>query len=49
MGHARSSHTLDLYAHAIPANDAAAADIMGSITGAPAQASATVVQLDKTA
>lgn len=49
MGHARFSHTLDLYAHAIPANDAAAASIMGEITGAPAQASAKVVELDKTA
>lgn len=49
MGHSKSSHTLDLYAHAIPANDKAAADIMGAIYGADAGASAAVVKLEKTA
>ena len=47
MGHARSSHTLDLYAHAIPANDAAAASIMGEITGAPAQFLPLVLNIPK--
>ncbi len=31
MGHAKASHTLDLYAHAIPANDRDAANIMGAL------------------
>ena len=30
-GHSRASVTLDQYAHAIPANDKAAADLMGEI------------------
>lgn len=34
LGHASASLTLDQYAHAIPANDKAAADLMGAICGA---------------
>ena len=49
MGHAKSSHTLDLYAHAIPANDAAAANIMDAILSAPTQPAAAVLNLEKTA
>lgn len=48
MGHAKASHTLDLYAHAIPANDRDAANIMGSLYNAPAQA-AGAAALDKSA
>ena len=33
LGHSTSALTLDQYAHAIPANDKAAADLMGSIYG----------------
>ena len=47
MGHAKSSHTLDLYAHAIPANDRAAANIMDAITTAAAEPSARVVKVGK--
>lgn len=47
LGHASSSLTLDQYAHAIPANDAAAADLMGAIIGAPSQPSARVVQVEQ--
>ena len=36
LGHSTSALTLDQYAHAIPANDKAAADLMGSIYGKPA-------------
>ena len=49
MGHAKSSHTLDLYAHAIPANDKVAAELMGAIYSASSQASAPVIRLEKTA
>lgn len=49
LGHAKASHTLDLYAHAIPANDKEAASIMGAIYGAPANASAPVVDFVKPA
>lgn len=48
MGHAKASHTLDLYAHAIPANDRDAANIMGSLYNASAQA-AGAAALDKSA
>ena len=51
MGHAKASHTLDLYAHAIPANDRDAANIMGSlynVPAAPATAS-EAPELDKSA
>lgn len=46
LGHADASMTLNQYAHAIPANDRAAADLMGAIYGAPAEPSARVVQLE---
>lgn len=45
LGHSTSSITLDFYAHAIPANDRAAADLMGRILGAPATPSVGVVKL----
>ena len=35
LGHSKSSHTLDLYAHAIPANDQAAAEVIGALGQAP--------------
>lgn len=35
MGHSKSSHALDLYAHAIPANDQQAAAVIGALTQAP--------------
>ena len=47
LGHSKSSLTLDQYAHAIPANDKAAAELMGKIYGAPAQASAKISELEK--
>lgn len=34
MGHANASITLNLYAHAVPENDAKAAELLGSIMGA---------------
>ena len=45
LGHSTSAITLDFYAHAIPANDRAAADLMGGILGAPARTSAEVIAL----
>ena len=45
LGHASASLTLDIYGHAIPANDQAIADLMGAIIGAPAEPTAKVVQL----
>lgn len=45
LGHSDSSITLDFYAHAIPANDKAAADLMGDILGAPARSKAAVISL----
>lgn len=47
LGHASSSLTLDQYAHAIPANDAAAADLMGAIMGANVQPSARIVEVER--
>lgn len=47
LGHASSSLTLDQYAHAIPANDRTAADLMGAIYNAPAEPSARIVELDR--
>lgn len=44
LGHASSALTLDQYAHAIPANDKAAADLMGAICGADAAPSMQVVK-----
>ena len=49
LGHSRSSLTLDQYAHAIPANDKAAADLMGTIISQPSQAGASIISLDQSA
>ena len=49
LGHAKSSHTLDLYAHAIPANDQAAANLMASICAAPAIPRGTVLEIPRSA
>lgn len=49
LGHARSSHTLDLYAHTIPANDQAAANLMASICAAPAEPRGTVLEIPRSA
>ena len=45
LGHSTSRITLDFYAHAIPANDKAAADLMGKMLGAPAKAKADIIPL----
>ena len=37
LGHSTSALTLDQYAHAIPANDRAAANLMGAIYGKSAK------------
>ena len=47
LGHASSSLTLDQYAHAIPANDRAAADLMGAICGADVRPSARIVEVGR--
>lgn len=47
LGHASSSLTLDQYAHAIPANDAAAADLMGAIMGQSVEPSARIVKVER--
>ena len=47
LGHASSSLTLDIYGHAIPANDQAIAELMGAIIGAPAEPSARVVKVGR--
>ncbi len=49
LGHAKASYTLDLYAHAIPANDRDAANIMGALTSMPVKSTADVVRFEKTA
>lgn len=49
LGHAKSSITLDLYAHAIPENDEAAGDAMGEIYTKPAQAARVTFLPTKTA
>lgn len=49
LGHSRSSLTLDQYAHAIPANDKAAADLMGAIISQSAQTEANIIPLDQSA
>lgn len=49
LGHARSSHTLDLYAHAIPANDQAAANLMASICSQPATPVGTILEIPRSA
>ena len=48
LGHSRASVTLDQYAHAIPANDKAAADLMGAIMNKPVRET-PVVRIEKTA
>ena len=47
LGHASSSLTLDQYAHAIPANDRAAADLLGAICAVPVEPSAQVVKVGR--
>lgn len=47
LGHASSSLTLDQYAHAIPANDRAATELMGAICNAPVEASARIVKVER--
>lgn len=44
---ASSPPTLDQYAHAIPANNCTAADLMGAIYNALAEPSARIVELDR--
>lgn len=47
LGHASSALTLDQYAHAIPANDKAAADLMGAICSADARPSAHILEVGR--
>jgi integrase len=47
MGHAKASHTLDLYAHAIPTNDQNAADVMGGLTRGASRRGATLADRHK--
>lgn len=47
LGHASSSLTLDIYGHAIPANDQAIAKLMGAIIGAPAEPSARLIKTQR--
>ena len=47
LGHASSSLTLDQYAHAIPANDRDAANLMAAIYNAPAEPMGRVVKVDR--
>ena len=49
LGHASASLTLNQYAHAVPANDRTAADLMGTLFNGPAKPKGEVVQLQKTA
>ena len=46
LGHSSASLTLDTYAHAIPANDRTAADLVGTIMAQPEQ-EAKVLKLDR--
>lgn len=48
LGHANASLTLNQYAHAVPANDRTAADLMGTLFNAPKPAQ-NVVRLQRTA
>ncbi|MBE6464438.1 MAG: site-specific integrase [Eggerthellaceae bacterium] len=48
LGHSRASMTLDQYAHAIPANDQEAADLLGALLSQTPK-SARVLNLNKTA
>ena len=47
LGHAKASTTLDFYAHAIPGNDRAAADLLGSLyrDGEPPREQARIIKL----
>lgn len=47
LGHASASLTLDQYAHAIPANDKGAADLMGAICGAEVMATGKVLEIER--
>ena len=47
LGHASSSLTLDQYAHAIPANDREAANLMGAIYGKPCEPSGQVIHIER--
>lgn len=47
LGHASSSLTLDIYGHAVPANDREASDIMARINGAYAEPSAHIVKVER--
>lgn len=48
LGHSRAAVTLDVYGHAIPANDQSAANLLGSLLSQTPK-TAHVVKLDKTA
>lgn len=45
LGHASSALTLDIYGHAIPANDQAIAELMGRVINAPSDPSAEIVHI----
>ena len=47
LGHDDVSVTLNTYGHAIPANDRAAADLLGALMAAPAASSANLVRFEK--
>ena len=47
LGHASSSLTLDIYGHAIPANDQAIAELMGDIMSAQIEPSARIVAVKR--
>ena len=47
LGHAKASLTLDMYAHAIPANDREAAAIMGGLTGTAARKEAGIISIEE--
>lgn len=49
LGHANASLTLNQYAHAVPANDRSAADMIGSLYNSPAKQKGEVIQLQKPA
>lgn len=47
LGHASASLTLDIYGHAIPANDQAIAELMGAIMAAPANPNGQIVSIEQ--
>ena len=49
LGHSSAALTLDQYAHAVPANDQAAASLFGQIMASDASAGGVVVEFEKTA